>query len=67
MSWFEISLFVQAYRGNTPRLKFNPYLRVGGFELCVDSDGACVHLPRRSYGFIWGSGFWKSAKLEPKS
>ncbi len=41
--------------------RFNPYLRVGHFELCVDRDGVAFHGRRRSFGFIRGSGFWSAS------
>lgn len=40
------------------RLRFNPYLSIGGYELCVDRNGVAIHMPRRSCGFIRGAGFW---------
>ncbi|WP_298399486.1 hypothetical protein [Sphingobium sp.] len=61
-----ISLFVRdPFKGRNAkgeaRLRFNPYVRIAGFELCMDRDGIAIHTPRRSFGFIRGAGFWKAA------
>jgi hypothetical protein len=55
----ELSLFTtwQDGAGNTRR-EFQPYLRIGGFEVCIDRFGICIHLPSRSFGYIRSSGFW---------
>lgn len=54
----KISLFTR-WTDNSP-LRFNPYVQIGGYELCIDRDGACIHTPHRSFGFIRGSGFWSA-------
>lgn len=62
--WFEFSLFVEWANGSGKvRRELNPYLRIGGFELCIDWDGVAVHLPSRSVGFIRGAGFWSRRKV----
>ncbi|MGV7119599.1 hypothetical protein [Sphingopyxis sp. 550A] len=55
----KFSLFTR-WTVNGP-LRFNPYVRIGGYELCIDRDGACIHTPSRSFGFIRGSGFWSAS------
>ncbi len=59
----KISLFVRdpskgRNANGEARLRFNPYVQIGGFELCMDSDGIAFHTPRRSYGYTRGAGFW---------
>ena len=49
------SLFIRERDG----LRFNPYFVVGAYELCIDSDGILLSGPRRSCGYIRGSGFWQ--------
>lgn len=50
----KISLFLREREG----WRFNPYVAWGQSEICVDRDGFLVSTPRRSFGFIRGSGFW---------
>lgn len=56
MKHFELTVFT----GKGDRRELNPYLRVGGFELCIDRHGFAVHLPSGGFGFIRGAGFWSS-------
>lgn len=56
-----ISLFTREHASTKRgwRWIFNPYLQIGGYEVCIDRNGIAVHTPTRSFGFIRGSGFWK--------
>jgi hypothetical protein len=47
--------------GSLPR-EWNPWLRIGRFEICVDKDGFCVHTKRRTFGYIIGAG-WHNTKF----
>ena len=57
----EFSLFTETWPGgdSSRTRKLNPYVQIGGFELCIDRDGFAVHMPSRSFGFIRKSGFWR--------
>ena len=62
----KISMFVRdPFKGRSRdgkyRLRFNPYIEIVGREICIDSDGIAFHGKNRSFGFIRGSGFWRSA------
>ena len=40
--------------------EFNPYLRLGRFELCIDRDGFRLWLGAHNWGWSRGVGFWIS-------
>lgn len=55
----ELSIFTKWQDGaGNVRRELQPYLRIGGLEVCIDRFGICIHLPSRSFGFIRGAGFW---------
>jgi hypothetical protein len=58
----QVSMFIRVHASTKRgwRYHFNPYLQVGSFEVCIDRHGIAIHNARRSFGFILGSGFWKS-------
>jgi hypothetical protein len=53
------SIYIWERRNGLYRRRFNPYIAVAGYELCIDGDGFAVLTPRRSFGFIRGAGFWR--------
>ncbi len=62
----KLSLFVRdPFKGrdrhDRPRWAFNPYVVIGGYELCIDRHGFMLSTPARVLGFIRGSGFYHRA------
>lgn len=56
----KLSFFIREHASTRRgyRHRFNPYLQIGGYEVCIDRGGIAIHTPGRSMGFIRGAGFW---------